>query len=312
MPSLDVICVEWKSGALLGECVHSIAESDLAGLQLQRVLVVDNSEDGASSLSRLTGLPLTVIRNARNVGFGVACNQGAQDSKADYVVFLNPDIRLKPHALSQAIAAMETPTDARAVGVAGIRLTDVDGRTLRSCARLPTPLRMLAQSAGIDRIPGLSGLRHFMTDWDHNEDRDVPQVMGACMIVRRTMFETLDGFDERFFLYYEDVDLCARAWQLGWRCRFYATPSAVHLGGGTTSQIKALRAFYNARSRVLYAHKHFGVAVAIAIWLAALVVEPVSRTLRAFLAGRFGDARDTWHATMMLAAATPALFKRAL
>jgi len=306
MPSLDVICVEWRSGPLLGQCLDSVAASDRTGLDLKRVVVVDNSET-ETPVPETTGLPLTVIRNPRNVGFGAACNQGARDSAADYLVFLNPDIRLERSALAQAMVQMAADDH---VGIGGIRLTDAEGRTHHTCARLPTLGRMLAQAIGLDRLPGLPGLRHFMTDWDHGSDRDVPQLMGACLIVRRAAFEALGGFDARFFLYYEDVDLCARAWQLGWHCRFYALPSAVHTGGGTTAQVVPQRMVYHASSRILYARKRFGLPAAILLWPVILLIEPLARIVGAMLTGQTGQIPDIVRAAAWFVAETPSLARK--
>jgi GT2 family glycosyltransferase len=91
---------------------------------------------------------------------------------------------------------------------------------------------------------------HFLADWDHGDTRSVDQVMGAFLMIRRTLFEQLGGFDERFFLYYEDVDLCLRVRQASGRVVYFAGARAHHIGGGTTEAVKDQRLFYLATGKV--------------------------------------------------------------
>ncbi len=291
MPRLDIVIVNWNSGPLLRRCIESVFAGDLGSVQLDRVVVVDNaSSDGSASDLAGPRPPLTIIHNPQNRGFAAACNAGAAGSAADFLLFLNPDMELDRDSLAGAVAFMEQQPE---VAVSTIRLRGTDGRTQRCCARLPTPGRMLAQSAGLDRLlPGLFK-PHFLVEWDHADTRDVPQVMGAFLLVRRQVFEQLAGFDERFFLYYEDVDFCCRVAQAGGRLVHNAAVGAQHLGGGTTRSIKARRQFLGARSRIQYAHKHFGWPGTAAAALAGLAVEPCARFLRGALcrsAEEMGDA----------------------
>ena len=98
----------------------------------------------------------------------------------------------------------------------------------------------------------------FVSEWAHDETREVDQVMGAFFFVRRSVFEALGGFDERFFVYFEDMDFAVRARERGWRSVYLATAQAFHRGQGTTERAVPRRMFYFARSRILYARKHFG------------------------------------------------------
>lgn len=310
LPRLDIVIVNWNAGALLQRCLDSIAAAGADGLVLNRVVVVDN----ASSDTSLAALaqpkpPFTVIRNTVNAGFAAACNRGASGSNADYLLFLNPDVILDPDSLEGAVAFMEAK-DNQEIDISGIRLRDAEGRTQRCCARFPTPGRMVGHAFALDKLlPGLAA-PHFLTDWDHEDSRDVPQVMGAFLLIRRAAFERLDGFDERFFLYYEDVDLCRRLAAAGGRCAHNAAVGAVHIGGGTTSAIKARRQFLSARSRILYTSKHFGALAAAAVGLAALVGEPAMRLLRGVARRSAQEVADTAKGAWMLWRAVPGLVAR--
>lgn len=308
LPKLDIIIVNWNAGTLLRDCIESIRESHCDSLALSRVVVVDN----ASTDESIAALPddfaaLEVIRNRHNRGFAAACNQGAAGSHADYLLFLNPDIRLDPETLAGAVGFMENDAH-QAIEISGIRLRGEDGETQRCCARFPTPGRILGQALGLDRLlPGVI-MPHFMTEWDHRDSRAVPQVMGAFLLIRAAAFRRVRGFDERFFLYYEDVDLCRRVADAGGLCFHNAEVSAVHVGGGTTKAILARRQYLAAASRILYARKYFGAGAALVI-LAALLAEPMARSGRALLRGRAQELTDTLTAMRHLWRAMPDLLR---
>ncbi|MDR3435683.1 glycosyltransferase [Telmatospirillum sp.] len=298
MPRLDIVIVNWNAGNLLHSCIRSVLASDLADVTLARLVVVDNnSTDG--SMDALGTAPVTAIRLPANVGFAAGCNIGARGSDADYLLFLNPDVRLDRDSLAGAVAFMEAP-EHRDVAVSGIRLRDPAGITQRCCARFPTPGRILGWSIGLDRLLPTIVLPHFLDNWDHQDTRDVPQVMGAFLLIRRTVFERLGGFDERFFVYYEDVDLCLRATQDGGRCVHNASVSAVHVGGGTTDRIKAERQFYTARSRIQYVRKHFGTVATLFPLVAGLLAEPLARLCRGALRARTTEMTDAVKAAGLL------------
>lgn len=265
-----------------------------------RVIIVDNaSEDRSADAIAEYAEKVTIIHNEHNVGFAAACNQGAKKSVADYLLFLNPDTRLIDLSLDAALAFLEDKEN-QWVGVLGPKLVDDDGHTQRSCARLPTVGRLVAQGAGVDRILTDHFLSCAMSDWDHMDTREVDQVMGACLIVRRTIFESLGGFDERFFVYYDDVDLCARVKKLGYKIVHFAESRVYHFGGGTTSSVKGMRLFYLLRSRLLYAGKYFG---PVSVWMlvfTCLVLEPAVRMVWTIARLSFRDFAEVLWATALL------------
>ena len=143
MPKIDIIIVNWNSGKQLHECLQSIGTATKDGSNLGNIIVVDNaSVDGSADELQNFNLPLTIIRNNINRGFAAACNQGASESKADYLLFLNPDVQLFENSLSVPIAFMERPEN-RHIGIVGIQLVDEEGRISRTCARFPTSRQFL-------------------------------------------------------------------------------------------------------------------------------------------------------------------------
>jgi GT2 family glycosyltransferase len=296
---LDIVIVNWNSGTQLRRCLESVARTSQHGLALRRVSVVDNasSDHSADGLDDLP-LPLSYIRNDTNRGFAAACNQAAQGSTATYLLFLNPDTILARDSLATPTQFLEQPANST-VGIVGVQLRDENGVVARSCARFLTPGMIVRGMLG---FPSL-----FMTDWDHQDTREVDHVTGAFFLVRREVFQSLHGFDERFFVYLEDLDFSLRARRAGWRSYFLATASAYHRGGGTSEQIKARRLFYALRSRVLYAYKHFSWATATAVTVATASLELLTRLVRATARRSLTEARDTMRAYMLLWRALPGI-----
>ncbi|RVU21737.1 glycosyltransferase family 2 protein [Methylobacterium oryzihabitans] len=302
-PRLDVVIVNWNSGDLLRACLASLdASRDAEAL---RVVVVDN----ASTDDSLADLPasrhdLVVLRNRDNLGFGRACNLGAATGRAPAILFLNPDTRVEPDSLWTALAALDG--DMR-VGVVGAQLRDADGSIQRSCAREPTAASLLWQALSLDRILPWVFPPHFMREWDHARSRSVDQVMGAFLMIERRLFDTLGGFDEDFFVYYEDVDLCTRVRTLGFRVRHVAEAPVWHRGQGTTEAVRERRLFYYLRGQIQYALKHHGLPAAAALAGAVLLGQIPLRLARAALRRNPEEARQVVGAARLLVRALPAI-----
>ncbi len=299
-PSLDIIIVNWNAGQQLRDCLESVESARLDGFSLGRVVVVDNaSSDGSlDGLDSLT-LPLKIIRNSVNRGFGAACNQGAALCDASYLLFLNPDTVLFENSLAVPLAFMEDEAN-QDVGICGIQLVDEKGHVAHTCARFPTLWRFAAQAIGLNKVPLMGSTGVHMQDWMHSQTKMVDHVMGAFFLVRRCIFESLEGFDERYFVYFEDIDFSFRTGRDGWKSIYLADAQAYHIGGGTSRQVKATRLFYSLRSRLLYGFKFFPLWQAWILFGLILFIEPVSRTLFSLLRGGVRDVRNTWSGYSML------------
>lgn len=274
LSGVAVVIVNWNAGSLLRRCVASLPLR--RGLQ---VVVVDNgSIDDSLAQARpvLDLLSASVVEAKSNLGFGKACNLGASTVDARWLLFLNPDAEANESCLERVVGFMHS-TEARDVGVCGVRLIDDDGHVQRRCARAPTVRTFFGHALTLDRwLPSLFP-PHYLIDFDHLSNREVDQVMGAFFFVRREVFDQLGGFDERFFVYFEDVDFSLRARQRGWRVWYLAGASAYHKGGGTSDQVRAHRLFYSLRSRLLYGFKHFSTPRAWALVAVSVLVEPLAR-----------------------------------
>jgi len=292
---IDIVIVNWNSADQLRQAVESIVA--FGGNLVKTVIVVDNnSSDFSLKKLELMGknlsFSLKLIKNDINRGFGSACNQGAKLSTSDYLLFLNPDTRLFSNSLAAPLNFMRQSINAN-VGICGIQLMDEFGHVSRTCSRFPSVRLFASQAFGLNKISWLSSWSQHMGEWNHDIERDVDQVIGAFFFIRHSVFEQLQGFDERFFVYFEEVDVSYRALQAGWRSVYLVNAQAFHAGGGTSQQVKAARLFYSLRSRLLYGFKHFSRFSAWALLVVTLLVEPFSRAIFSFLRGGEQDIKNT-------------------
>ena len=279
--AVDIVIVNWNSGAHLRECLAALDGSP--GAQRLNLIVVDNaSTDQSAAGLAVDHAKLELLQNPVNRGFAVASNQGARIGSAGYLLFLNPDVRMAAGAVESAVAYLDHPSRAN-VGIVGAQLLDQEGRIQRCCARTPTVNGLLLHRLFLDRFwPGLVP-PHFLSDWDHQETREVDQVIGASLLIRRGLFERLGGFDERFFLYYEDVDLCLRVRRAGSQVMYFVGAKGHHAGGGSTNAVIGRRLYHLSISRADYTAKWHGRLAAWGVIMLTLGAELPIRWLRAIL-----------------------------
>jgi N-acetylglucosaminyl-diphospho-decaprenol L-rhamnosyltransferase len=274
---VDAVVVSYRSADTLRGCVEPLAAMDDV-----RVCVVDNqSPDDA--VDRIADLDVEIVRAPRNGGFSYGCNLGSATGSAPYLLFLNPDARMDRAALDAMLAVLR---DDPSVGLVGPRILEDDGLAW-SLRRFPRHRSTFAQALFLHRLwPHADWSDELIRDAGAYERADTADwVSGACMLVRRSAYEAIGGFDERFFLYCEDTDICRRLWDAGYAVRFEPAAEVEHVGGHSSGagETQAIA----ARSRVLYARKHFrggaarvealGVALGEATHAAAAVTRPASR-----------------------------------
>ncbi len=233
---LTIVVVNWNGGELLRRCLRSIAAAPPS--VACEVVVVDNaSTDGSvawlasdEAAALTTAAPLRVIRNADNVGFGRANNQAIGATDAPLVMLLNPDTEVRPRALDALIAAVRS--DAR-IAACGPRLVNPDGSLQPSVwPNPPTPWATVVSGLGVWRLIPRRPRGEWLLGrhWDHARRRTVPLLFGAAVLVRRAVFESVGGFDERFHMYAEDNEWCLRVRRAGWSLMFEPAAEIVHHG----------------------------------------------------------------------------------
>ena len=244
--AVTAITVNYNAGLLLRGLLDSLAGQ--AGLV--RSVVVDNaSQDG--SLAFLDTAPhpgVTAVRNPVNRGFGPACNQGAAAASGRYLLFINPDCRMPEGALARLVAVLEANPD---VGMVGPLVLNSDGSEQRGCRRyLPDPKRALMRVLGLHRPNAEGKVAGFDLTGTPLPEKPTPveAISGACLLIRRELFERLGGWDEGYFLHCEDLDLCMRVKRVGATVLFVPDVSVSHVQGASS------------RGRPLFVlwHKHRG------------------------------------------------------
>ena len=269
--SVDVVIVNWNAGDQLRECVTSVKERE--PLTVAKVIVVDNGSIDESVARLPAWNKLKIDEIGKNLGFGRACNRGAAQGNAPLILLLNPDTRLTEQAISAAAAFLLSPPR-KGTAVCGIALRDDDGHVTRHCARFPSLGTFVSLILGLDKIWPGPGRTLLMEDFDHLSDRQVDHVQGAFYMIRRDVFEAMAGFDEEYFVYFEDLDLSLRVQEAGYKIQYMADIQAYHRGGGTSAQVKARARFYGIEARMLYAHKHFGRVANLVHSAMTLLIEP--------------------------------------
>ncbi len=278
MSHVDVVIVNYRSAAYTAACVgavHQVARGD--GVSVN-VIVVNNS-DPAAELEAQVGArgAADFVHNAANLGFGAACNIGAARGNAPLILFLNPDAVLKPGYFHTVAAFMNDPANDK-VGILGPAIEREDGVVSETSSALPSFVSLMTRTFGLSR--------GFLPAAAHAHSGAVGQVMGAVLLIRRAVFQDLAGFDPRFFLYYEDVDLCARAAYKGVTTYYLSTARATHIGRVSSSQDTGMALALFLRSRFTYARLHFGVAAQALLILTSYLAELPLRLLLTLFGGR--------------------------
>ncbi|MGH2905078.1 MAG: glycosyltransferase family 2 protein [Solirubrobacteraceae bacterium] len=241
--SVTAIVVSWNAKEHLVRCLEHLARQ-----APHELVVVDNgSTDGSREM--LSDHRDMNLVNLENPGFGAANNVGARLSRGRYLLLVNSDCELQDDALR--ILAQVLAVNPR-VGIVGPLLRQPNGRIQRSAGRAPNLVTEALNKTMLHRV-----IRYYTYgSWNHTDDRGVDWVCGACMMIRREVFENVGGFDERFFMFMEDVDLCKRVRDAGYEVRFTAQAAAVHHGGGSQAAVKTAMLLESERSVRMYFGKH--------------------------------------------------------
>jgi hypothetical protein len=215
--------------------LHACLDSIVAGTPAEVILVDNASVDGSVETVRAAYRDVTIIANAENRGYAAAANQAIAASTAPHVLLLNADTRLRPGAIDALTAHLDQNPDAAIVGP---RLVNPDGVQQPSCFDFRGPRHMFFELTFFGRlarfVPGLRSAYH-PAYWPDGPGR-MPWVLGAALAMRRDALASVGGFDESFFLYYEEVDLCYRLAAAGWEVHFTPLAEVIHVGGASSRQ----------------------------------------------------------------------------
>jgi hypothetical protein len=285
MAELTIIVVNWNTRDLLGDCLASI-DATAAGVDAEVVVVDNASSDGSPAMVRERFPQVQLIANAENTGFAFANNQAAHRSRAEYLLLLNSDARLQPGAV-QALLAAAAPQPR--VGAVGAQLRNVDDTFQASHAAFPTLASEFLTLSGLGRVLHGQWYPSYGPD-EQRGARAVEWVSGACLLVRRAAFEAVGGFDEGYFVYAEEMDLCYRLRRAGWEVRYQPAARVVHVGGATSRRDWARFERHLYQGRVRFFRKHYGDLAAAVLKLELYAFTAVKSPMHA-LARRLTNGR---------------------
>jgi N-acetylglucosaminyl-diphospho-decaprenol L-rhamnosyltransferase len=270
---LTIVIVSWNVRDLLRHCLKSILDSGYwvfdtpdpaRGLpslpsdrQLELVVVDNASTDGSPDMVRAEFPQVHLIVNAGNLGFTAACNQGLALSRGRCLLLLNPDTEVIGDALARMVGYMDDHSD---VGALGPQLRYADGSLQPSRRRFPTFATALLESTILqqwwadNRVLRL----YYMADTPDDAVQLVDWVVGACLLVRRQVYEQVGGLDEGFFMYSEELDWCKRIKDAGWAVAYLPTATILHHEGKSSEQVIPARHIYFQSSKIRYFRKHHG------------------------------------------------------
>jgi GT2 family glycosyltransferase len=251
---------------------------------------VDNgSTDGSAAMVRKRFPWVRLIENRENLGFAAANNQAIRESEGRTVLLLNSDTELRSGALETLLAFME---DHPWAGGCGARLLNADGSLQPSCHPMLTPWREFWRLVFLDRLYRVA--TYDMSNWDSTRPREVEVIKGACLLLRREALDQVGLLDESYFMYTEEMDLCYRLLQAGWKLYWVPQAQVVHHGEASTGQLADEMYVQLYRSKVQFYRKTGGEGLASLFkGLAALAYLPrwvVAAALSALVPGSAGRA----------------------
>jgi len=262
MKSLSIIIVNWNTKEYLKKCLQSIYNDDLS--HSYEVIVVDNaSTDGSKEMLHQLFPQVKTILNHQNLGFAQANNQAIQLSEGTYILLLNSDTIVREGAIESLVNFVENNPE---VGCVGAKLLNPDNSLQFSCSPNPT---LISEFMRMFHLPGIRPDGYYHMDrWKLNIPREVDVLIGACMLFRMSALEKIGSFDKQFFMYSEEVDLCYRIRQAGWKVFWSPDAEIVHYGGQSSKQVAAKMFIQLYKSKVLFFRKHRGqLAATIYKWI---------------------------------------------
>ncbi|WP_268747035.1 glycosyltransferase family 2 protein [Methylotenera sp. N17] len=259
MVDVSIIFVSYNTAEMTKKAIDLVKQSKHQ-LNLE-IFVVDNaSRDGSAEMVAQIFPDVTLITNAINVGFGRANNQVLPQYRGRYVLLLNTDAFVEADTIQKTVAFMDShPT----TGILGVKLLGRDGVLQPSCRYFPTPFNIFLNRTGLFKLFPSTQLVDDMA-WDHQSVRDCDWVPGCYYLIRKEAIDQVGLFDQRYFLYYEEVDHCYATKQAGWQVTYYPDAPVVHIGGesakidhsisSVSRQVSALQ----IESELLYFRKNLG------------------------------------------------------
>jgi len=224
---IGIIILNYKSRGLSLNCIKSIKEADFRDLKYEIIVVDNNSGDGIGELLAWQYPDIKFIQNEKNLGMGVGNNVGIKKSQGKYVVIMNPDTIAFPDTFKKLHDFMEVNPE---VGMVGPKQFYPDKTIQDSCYRWYNLLTPVYRRTPLGKLPWAKKdvAKFLMKDFNHDSTKEVDWLLGSFLFCRRSCLNKIGFFDERFFMYFEDTDLCRRAWTNNWKVVYYPDVQIIH------------------------------------------------------------------------------------
>ncbi len=255
---VSVIYVYYNTPQDLTRSVTSLLDNS-QGVALEIIIVDNNSPKKIpSSLERRKGV--RIIKAKKNAGFGAGCNIGAKAARGVYLLFLNPDTLVYQDAIHEMLKTLKNTK----VGIVGPKMVSEKGSTLPTISTFLTFPKLLVVYSFLNTIFKYNPVskRFWLLSADRDKEQRVDVLSGACLMLKKTVFEKIDGFDERFFMYFEEHDLCIKVKKAGLKAIYNPKAKITHLIGRSLNDKRKIKKYFQ-ESRFLYSKKHFGFKKAI-------------------------------------------------
>ena len=251
---LTLILISWNTSKELKSCLYSVRDAINDAVQ---VIVVDNASGDDTVEMIHSEFPwVHLIANKTNYGFGKGCNIGLRESLGRYIFFLNPDSAIEKESLKSIVEFGDSHPEA---GILGIKVMNPNGTLQYSCRHFPTVAAGLFRNSILGKFfPKNPYTRDYlMVDWNHNQPQEVDWVSGCALVIRKETIEELGGFDERFFMYCEDVDLAYRAKQKNWKVMYFPGAVSIHSRSKSSDKSPNHMIFEFHKSMYRFFKKHY-------------------------------------------------------
>ena len=256
MKDLSIIIVNYNAGNLLKECIESVKNSAL-NISYEIIVIDNNSSDNSIDLIRNRFENLKIIMNKMNVGFARASNQGINGSKGRYILLLNPDTVILPDCLKKMVRFMEDHPEG---GVAGCKVLNPNGTLQLACRRsFPAPSVSFYRLSGLSRLfpKSKTFARYNLTYQNPDVVQEVDAVSGSFMMIIRKALDEVGMLDERFFMYGEELDLCFRVKEKGWKVYYVPDARIIHYKGKSSQQRKRKAVIDFHKAMYIFHKKHY-------------------------------------------------------
>jgi GT2 family glycosyltransferase len=251
---LSIIVVSWNTRELLRRCLQTVEREVLGQAE---VFLVDNaSADGSADMVAEEFPWVKLMANSDNLGFAAANNQALRLATGRYLLLLNPDTEVKAGAIKTLMEFLDSHPKC---GVVAPQLLNSDGSVQRSCRRFPTFVGMVYELLGLSKLLPASKTfgQYKMLEWNHDDERQVDQPEGACLLIRREVIDEVGELDEGYFMLFEEVDWCYRIKQSAWEIWFTPRAQVVHHYGQSIKQVKTKMILSSHRGLYRFWWKHY-------------------------------------------------------